>query len=325
MKKNVGLLIAVIFCNAFLSVSGQDIQNPVLDMNFADPTVITGHDGKYYAYATNSGHDGKTFHIQVAVSDDLKKWDLSGDALPEKPSWASHDFWAPHVLYDKALKKYIMFYSGESTDTLIGKCQGVAFSDSPLGPFTDKGEPLLCGEGFVNIDPMAIIDPATNKKLLYWGSGFKPIKVQELSDDWKSFKKGSTAKDLVPPGKEKDYTRLLEGAWISFHDGYYYLYYSGDNCCGDKASYAVMVARSKKSMGPFTRLGEANGTGNSVVLEKDEMWNAPGHNSIIRDKDGREWIVYHAIKRSQPKAGRVMCIKPVSYQNGWPAVGKTME
>lgn len=294
----------------------------LLDKDFPDPTVILGEDGKYYAYATQGSFQGKTLHIQVAVSGDLKNWELAGDALPSKPSWASHDFWAPHVLYDKTLKKYVMFYSGESVDTAIGKCIGVAFSDSPLGPFTDKGTPLVCGEGFVNIDPMAFIDPATGKRLLYWGSGFQPIKVQEMSSDWTTFKMGTSPKDLVFPKKEKEYTRLLEGAWVNFHKGYYYLYYSGDNCCGEHASYAVMVARSKHAMGPFTRLAEERGTGSSAVLEKDGLWNAPGHNSVIKDKKGQEWIFYHAIKRSNPAEGRVMCRRPITYKDGWPVIGK---
>ena len=49
------------------------------------------------------------------------------------------------------------------------------------------GMPLLLGAGFEYIDPMAFDDPATGKRLLYWGSGFQPIKVQELSEDRLSF------------------------------------------------------------------------------------------------------------------------------------------
>lgn len=312
----------IVFCVVFSASKAQD--GLVFDRNFPDPTVITGHDGRFYAYATQGSDGDKTLHIQVAVSDDLKNWELKGDVLPLKPAWAAHDFWAPHVLFDTKLGKYVMFYSGESTDTTTGKCLGVAFSDSPLGPFTDKGDPLICGEGFVNIDPMAIIDSATGKKLLYWGSGFKPIKVRELNDDWRSFKPGTVAKDLVPPGKENNYTRLLEGTWVNFYNGFYYMYYSGDNCCGEKANYAVMVARSKNAMGPFTRLAEEGGK-SSVILEKDDIFNAPGHNSIVRDRKGQEWIVFHAIKRSDPKAGRVMCIRPVHYRNGWPVIGKAVE
>jgi arabinan endo-1,5-alpha-L-arabinosidase len=132
---------------------------------------------------------GKTWNIQIASSTDLQQWKLEKDALPQKPLWAdsTQNFWAPHVLYDGSFKKFVMFYSGESDDTTVGKCLGVAFANAPTGPFVDKGSPLICGEGFRNIDPMALIDKKTGKKLLYWGSDFQPIKVQEMKDDWKDF------------------------------------------------------------------------------------------------------------------------------------------
>jgi arabinan endo-1,5-alpha-L-arabinosidase len=278
----------------------------------------------YYAYGTNTTVDGKLINIQVATSSDLVKWKIIGDAMPRKPVWAVTDFWAPHVIYDKVLKKYTLFYSGESVEKKTGKCLGVAFSDRPEGPFTDKGSPLLCGEGFVNIDPMAFIDPKTGKKLLYWGSGFQPIKVQELENDWTAFKPGTSAKPIVWPGKERNYTALIEGGWLDYHQGRYYLYYSGDNCCGDKANYAVMVARADNPFGPFVRFGEANGRGTSAILEKDSNWLAPGHNSIVRDSHGVSWIAYHAIaikdKKPDLAKGRVMLIDKIVYESGWPVI-----
>lgn len=287
-----------------MAAQAQVLTNPVLNRDFADPTVIRAN-GKYYAYATQNGA-----HIQVSVSEDMQHWSVPSDALPVKPVWADTHFWAPHVLYDPSLKKYVLFYSGESVAKETGKCLGVAYADQPEGPFTDKGTPLLCGAGFENIDPMAFTDPQTGKKFLYWGSDFKPIKIQEMTDDWADFKPNSKALPVVWPGKEKNYTRLIEGAWLDYHDGKYYLYYSGDNCCGEKANYAVLVSRADHAEGPF----ESHG----VILEKDSAWLAPGHNSVFKDNTGKDWIAYHAIIRG--KGGRVFCIKPLVYENGWPVV-----
>ena len=316
------------------SAAENKMHNPVLDHDFPDPTVINVN-GIYYAYATQSHHGGKMINIQVASSKDLFNWKYEGDALPQKPVWASHtqDFWAPDVLYDSAAKKYVMFYCAKSDDRAFDKCIGVAFSDNPSGPFIDKGTPVIAGKGFGDIDPMAMTDPQTGKKLLYWGSGFEPIRVRELSDDWKSFKDGSPEIPLVFPGKEKNYSSLIEGAWVDYYDSTYYLYYSGDNCCGSKANYAVMIAKSKSAFGPFVRLGEIKADSSSVILEKDAKWNAPGHNSIIKDKKGNRWIAYHAIWQNPEQAGkpsgpdhylkRVMCIEPIKYKNGWPVVVKS--
>jgi hypothetical protein len=79
--------------------STQTYTNPVLDIDFPDPTVIRASDGTYYAYATQGERDGTSINIQVARSRDLVAWERIGDALPVKPSWASRtqDFWAPHV------------------------------------------------------------------------------------------------------------------------------------------------------------------------------------------------------------------------------------
>ena len=310
-----------------------DKHNPVLNINFPDPTVINVN-GNYYAYATRSSYEGRMINIQVAVSKDLFNWEYKGDALPQKPSWASNTqiFWAPDVLYDSTTNQYVMFYSAKNNDTSVNMCIGVAFSKDPTGPFVDKGTPLLQGKGFGNIDPMAMVDPQTGKRILYWGSDFQPIRVQELNDDWKSFKDGSTAATVLFPDKEKEYSKLIEGAWVDYHDRKYYLYYSGDNCCGDNANYAVMVARADNAFGPFERLGEASGSGNSVILAKDSIWTAPGHNSIFKDNHGNTWIAYHAIWKNEAEkekakhenkyVTRVMCIEPVTYKVGWPVVEK---
>src|SRR4051794_33204311 len=222
--------------------------NPVLEADFPDPTLIRAPDGLYYGYATQSERGGKWINIQVARSPDLVHWAYLGDALPAKPGWASNtqDFWAPHVVRDGA--RYIMYFSAkpDTSDERHGLCLAVATATSPAGPFTDIGHPLQCGETFVNIDPMAFDDPATGKRLLYWGSGFKPIKVQELAPDRLSFAAGSSPTELVWPNPVKDaFPVLVEGAWLIRHGTYYYLFYSGDNCCGAKANYAVMVARSR--------------------------------------------------------------------------------
>lgn len=298
------------------------ITNPVLDKDFPDPTVIHAG-GKYYAYATQTLYQGRTINIQVASSTDLQHWEILGDALPQKPSWASttQDFWAPHVLYDSTLKKYVMFYSAESDEQQTDKCLAVAFADKPEGPFTDKGTPLRTGKGFGNIDPMAFTDPGTGKKLLYWGSDGQPIRVQEMTDDWTGFKPGTQPQPVLWAKQESRYSHLIEGAWLSMHDGKYYLYYSGDNCCGDNPNYAVMVARADHAEGPFVRLGEANGSNSSVILEKDDNWLAPGHNSIFRDDAGVEWIAYHAMN-PKAKGPRVMCLARIIYKEGWPEVSR---
>ena len=308
--------------------------NPVLDTDFPDPTIVKAPDGFYYAYATQSQVAGKWVNIQMARSRDLVKWQYLGDALPAKPSWAAktQDFWAPHVA--RHGDNYYLYYSAKPDaalkDDKRGLCLAVATAGGPAGPFVDMGKPLQCGESFVNIDPMSYDDPATGKRLLYWGSGFKPIKVQELGPDRMSFAPGSSPVDLVPAIKDDParYSRLVEGAWVVRRGEYYYMFYSGDNCCGKEAHYAVLVARSKSATGPFETFAQATGAPSSVILEQRGNWFAPGHNAIVTDDAGQDWMLYHAVDVRRPRTKptddvntrRIMLIDRIVWRDGWPHI-----
>jgi arabinan endo-1,5-alpha-L-arabinosidase len=176
---------------------------------------------------------------------------------------------------------------------------------------------------------MAYDDPTTGKKLLYWGSGFGPIKVQELGPDRISFASGSSPIDLIQPVKSEDpaeYQRLIEGAWVLKRDGWYYMFYSGDNCCGPKAHYATLIARSRSATGPFETLAAATGAPSSVLLERRGNWVAPGHNSVAEDRSGDHWILYHAVDSRRPRSKptddvntrRVMLLDRLVWREGWP-------
>jgi arabinan endo-1,5-alpha-L-arabinosidase len=307
--------------------------NPVLDCDFPDPAIVHAPDGFYYAYGTQTLRGDEWINIQVARSRDLVHWEHLGDALPNKPDWAqtTQDFWAPSVIFDG--KTYFMYFSA-TPDVCHsherGHALAVATSDNPAGPFVDMGMPLLLGMGFEYIDPMAFDDPATGKHLLYWGSGFQPIKVQELAADRMSFPPDSAPIDLIwPNGRNGAFPRLVEASWATFRDGFYYLFYSGDNCCGPDAEYGVMVARSESATGPFETLEQAKGVPHSLILFKNDRWLAPGHNCVAEDAAGDLWIVYHAIDVNKPRqtqedeinSRRILLIDRIEWHEGWPWVG----
>lgn len=318
---------------AALAAADLTYVNPIMDADFPDPAIILAPDGFYYAYATQSLRDGEWLNIQVARSTDLVQWEHLGDALPQKPRWAleTRDFWAPSVIFDGST--YFMYYSATPDvchEPERGHALAVATAKSPAGPFVDMGMPLLLGAGFEFIDPMAFDDPATGKHLLYWGSGFQPIKVQELAPDRLSFAPLSEPIDLVWPNPVKDaFPRLVEASWVIHHEDHYYLFYSGDNCCGPFAKYGVMVARSRSATGPFETLEQAMGVPHSVILWKSDRWIAPGHNCVVKDKAGQDWLVYHAIDVNRPRqkqedeinSRRVLLMDRIEWRDGWPWVG----
>lgn len=299
-----------------------------IDADFPDPAALHADDGKIYAYATQGMLEGAMVNIQVARSADLGRWERLGDALPVKPAWASRtqDFWAPHVA--RVGGRYVLYYSAKPDAALEdpeqGLCLAVATAARPEGPFTDIGAPLLCGPGFVNIDPMLFADPASGRLLLYWGSGFGPIKVQEMRADGLAFAPGSAPVALVPPLATEDpanYRRLVEGAWVTLREGWHYLFFSGDNCCGPKAHYAVMVARSRSATGPFTVKPDGGG----VILAASPGWTAPGHNAVL-ETGGETFILYHAVDEANPRSRpedeintrRVMRVGRLVWEDGWP-------
>ena len=302
-------------------------QNPIWDTDFPDPTLLDAADGWIYAYATQGPVAGAMHNLQIGRSRDLLRWERLPDGMPERPRWASHTqkFWAPHVVERDGA--YILYFSAEH-DRRDGHCVGAARASSPAGPFVDAGEPIVCGKGFVHIDPMAFDDPRTGKRLLYWGSGFEPIRVQELAPDRVRLASGTAPIMLVGSDPAERYGRLVEGAWVVYRAPWYVLFYSGDNCCGAEAHYAILAARSREATGPFTSLAAAERRPTSAIVEANDRWNAPGHNAVYTDRAGTDWLVYHAIDRRHPHLDgkiegdrdvrRVLLLDRITWSDGWP-------
>lgn len=306
----------------------------VLQSDFPDPSLLLEPNGEYFAYATQTFHKAsfrspksEMVNIQVARSPNGKQWTLLADALPVKPRWASHtqNFWAPEVVRNQG--RYLLYFAAQLDQRTpdADMCIGVAISHFPEGPFRDSGRPLLCAPGFEAIDPLAYRDPRTGMNLLYWGSGFGPIRVRELDDSGLAFRPRTAVHDVLhPDSKSRGYTKLIEGASVVERGGFYYLLVSGDSCC-TPAHYAVLVARSKSPFGPFLYENERNPR---PIIEADARWLAPGHTGLLKDEQGDLWVYYHAVDRRDPfttvripgmqALKRVMLRSRISFQNGWP-------
>jgi len=294
--------------------------NPLTNEDFPDPRIIEVDGQGYFAYATHDVFSPSINNILVKHSWDLVHWSESSGALLFSPVWAQNcqKFWCPQVV--KINNEYRLYYAAEP-DTKDGMCLALATSQNPVG-FTDCGEPLnrLPGSTYEMIDPCFFIDPVSNKHLLYYGSAHQPIKVVELADDGKTFLSQPTP--VLYPG-EGTFHKLREAAFITFNPTWkrYFLWVSGDNTWAEK-SYAVSVFWSTNPMDLFQPI-----PGEHVVLQPNEFWDAPGHNCIIKDVVGNEWIIYHAVytkDRFIPGTDiflRKMCMDQVFYTpDGWPYI-----
>ncbi|HUC93083.1 MAG TPA: family 43 glycosylhydrolase [Paenibacillus sp.] len=299
-------------------------QNPVFEPVFADPSVIRADDGLFYAYGTEDDWgDGEGARlIPILKSEDLVTWSVAGEAFAEKPSWKDEGgLWAPDI--SRFNGKYYLYYSfstwGDPNPGI-----GVAVADSPTGPFEDRGKLFDSEEIGVgnSIDPFLYMEGDT--PYLFWGS-FQGIYGIELGKD-----------GFATAGEPfKIAGGSFEATYIVKRDGYYYFFGSLGSCCeGENSTYRVAVARARSLMGPYldkagTNIEVSDGT---LVLAGEFMpdgpgkhFAGPGHNSIVQDDKGKDWIVYHAVDIGYPRLGngaarRPLMIDPIEWKDGWPSI-----
>lgn len=273
--------------------------------NIGDPFIV--FDGnRYYMYATSFDCSG----FKVRVSDDLKTWEEVGVCLDLTDSWAEKDFWAPEVIYYGG--KYVMHYSARRKSDKSLRI-GVAVSDSPQGPFVDRG--VMFDFGYAAIDGHVFIDEDKTPYLYYSrdcsenvvdGIHTSQIYVVKLNDDLTKvvsepvFLFGAT-EEFECKYFKPDW-RWNEGPFMLKKDGKYYLTYSG-NCYGTK-EYCVCLALSDKPDGDFKKMGP-------ILTYKDVVtdFSGPGHNAFFKDKDGKLKMTFHIhTYPDNPSGNRKACI-----------------
>jgi arabinan endo-1,5-alpha-L-arabinosidase len=284
-------------------------KNPIVSYNAPDPTVIAAGN-LFYAYTTQTVYDHHV-HIPVLASRDLIDWRFVGDALKKLPPWANgpnSDTWAPDIVH---INGHYNLYFAERLKATGSMGIAVGTSDSPKGPFDLVGGPLMHARGYIDIDPFVLRD-ASGGLLIYWGSNRAPIRVRRLSSDGTSLV--GAPRTVLAISSATSYDGLVEGASVVHHGGFYFLFYSGDHCCGKNAHYAMLVARSRSALGPFQRAPT------NPIIAANHYFNAPGHGTVFQDDAGAYFILYHAMERSDPNHLRRLMLDRIRWRNGWPVV-----
>ena len=308
------ILTAILFVPQFLQFSlAQTVTNrqPVIDMSAPDPTVIRAEDGTFYLYATEDMRNVPIFH-----SANLVDWKLVGTAFTDnsRPKWLPKGgIWAPDI--QRVGGKYHLYYAksvwGGEWDAGIG----VAVSNSPAGPFVDRGCMFTSKQiGIQNcIDPFYIEDGG--KKYLFFGS-FHGIYGVELTADGLHVKQGAKPREVAGT--------FMEATYIRRRGGYYYLFGSTGTCCeGARSTYRITIGRSKSLFGPYVDKAGQRLLDNhyNILLDKDDSVLGPGHNAgLITDDAGNDYMLYHGFKASDPDAGRVVWLSRIVWTDGWPSV-----
>lgn len=263
---------------ATVSVASETIQNPLFAA--ADPAAVV-LDGEVFIYPTQARHREGT--MWTWRSKDLKRWEVSDQPIFSitDAAWLTPDdgprriLWAPCLI--KVGPRYLFYYSvGPQAEGFPARI-GVATGDSPLGPFSDSGKPLLTGgNGFEAIDPFVFHDEPNQRYLLYaGGSDGSRLRIYELGADLVTI--ANEIETANPP-------KFTEGAFLHLRDGVYHLTYSHGRW--RESSYSVHHCTSSAPTGPWTYRG--------VILQSDATHKGPGHHSIIQNPiDGKWFIVYH--------------------------------
>lgn len=319
----LGLLLS---CQSALGAS-----NDAILAGGADPTIVATQDadGKpaYYVVATGRG-------IRLASSPDLKTWKSEGRVFEESvPAWAKEEvpgssgIWAPDLSFHNGL--YYLYYSVStfgSQRSVIGLAVNKTLDQtSDEYKWVDRGKVI---ESFPDRSDFNAIDPALfvdedGTWLLFFGSFWSGLKAVELNPE--TGKPESHAAIVAVAARPHHRTHAIEAPFVIRHGDYYYLFVSWDNCCdGAKSDYKVMVGRSRNAWGPYV---DADGRamldgGGTLVLEGDERWRGPGHNSVLTTDEG-QWMVHHTYDMQNLRAHRILQIRPMTWtEEGWPKVGE---
>ncbi len=277
--------------------------NPVIAGDYPDPSVIrVGKD--FYATATSSEWSPE---FPILHSRDLVNWEIVGNVFPLRPAWSVGNYWAPEIWQENG--KIYIFYVARKKDGPL--CIAMATADKPTGPYTDRGA-LECQEAG-SIDAFPIRDE-NGKLFVVWkedGNSVNkptPIWAQEL--DLKTYKLTGARKEILQNDPNSWEANLVEGAYIVRRDGWFYMFYAGNACCGRECNYAVGIARSK------TLLGEWEKNPANPILKGNDSWKCPGHGTIVTDENGKDWFMYHAYDpKDTVYVGRQALLDEVTWTN----------
>ncbi|KAK8923740.1 hypothetical protein KSP39_PZI019689 [Platanthera zijinensis] len=220
----------------------------------------------YYWYGENK--DGPTYHahpkgtarvdvigVNCYSSKDLWTWKNEGVVLPGVESNFTHDLHRsnvlerPKVIYNDKTSNYVMWMHIDDANYTKASV-GVAFSDSPLGPFTylRRIRPHNCDSRDMTI----FKDDDQNAYLIYSSDDNSELHVSRLTDDYLDV---TREMQRILIGQHREAPAVFK------HKATYYMITSG---CTGWAPNRAMAHAAESIMGPWETIGNPCVGGNRV-------------------------------------------------------------
>ncbi len=287
------------------------LTNPVLE-DCADPSVL--RDGARWYMTCTGGSGGNVFPIYASA--DLEQWQRVSWIFPAergRPAWATGNHWAPELR--RVGDRYVAYFSmrGRRANAI-----GVATATTVLGPYTDRGTPLVTHA--TGASDAHVVD-AAGTAYLYYKVESEPAEIwaQPLAAD--GLELAGPATKVLAASEPWEHA-VVEAPVVVREGPTYFLIYSGARYCGTE--YALGVARAPSPLGPFEKRA-------APILRGGTAWAGPGHASLVDDARGALRIAYHAYRSS---AGTPTCepdqpddnnrrdvrIDRLVFEHGWPRV-----
>lgn len=294
-----------------------------------DPHIIR-QDDWFYVFST--GRRGDV--VGCIRSQDLIDWEPMPKIFETIPEWVKEkiprcrNLWATDC--HRIGNRYCIYYSAStfgSQRSFIGLATSPTLDpNSPDWKWTDYGPVIESdpNKDFNAIDA-GIITAPDGSVWMTWGSYWGGIKLTEL--DPKTAKTKTDPPKIYSIARREKGTTAIEGAYLTYREGFYYLWVSFDACCkGVNSNYNIRLGRAKEITGPYADkegkpLMDGGGT---LILETEGQWIGPGHNSVLQI--GRqEYLVYHTYN-AENRGRPILQIRPLNYdKDGWPTPGLILD
>lgn len=314
--------------------------------NTHDPSILKT-DSFYYVYSTDAYYmdngtsifdtDEKVGNILVRRSKDLINWEFIGWALDTIPKQAveyihgindnigAESVWAPYIL--KYNDIFRLYYSVSTFGYNISYI-GFAESNSPEGPWVDKGEVVKTNKNspMNAIDPSIVIDAENGKMWMHYGSYFGGLYCVELNPETgKTLKDGDLGHLIATRGDAKD--KIIEAPEIIYNPELkkYFLFVSYEPLF---TYYNIRVGQSDKPEGSFYDYfgnNMADTTNNYPILTHSYMfdnhpgWSGNGHCAVFND-NGQYYMLHQG--RLAPNNLLInLQVREIKWlSSGWPVV-----